>query len=223
MMDITTTLRKSVFGLLLVYTALGDTARPYVRSHATCSDSTDVSLQWYRNKEYLFGGRYTDLNDFIRNVWEANYVTNWDANDMLTLLRTWQTGDISHVSSIGAGLRGDLAGALKTIQAKGLVMPCKTDLYFPVRVLRLSSERVTELSTNTTLSPKTVKQRSRRWEATSPSYWLYHLSGATSVRLTIAQLCVRILNNSLRNIAGGSINPADVEFVSKHVAEFLQS
>ena len=74
------------------------------------------------------------MNDFIRNDWEAGYVTKWDANDMLTLLRTWQTGDISRVSTIGTSLHGDLAGALKTIQAKGLVMPCKTDLYFPVRI-----------------------------------------------------------------------------------------
>lgn len=74
---------------------------------------------------------------------------------MLTLLRTWQMGDISRVSTIGAALHGDLVGALKTIQAKGLVMPCKTDLYFPVRVFRVSSERLW----NSALTPHTARRQ----------------------------------------------------------------
>ncbi len=61
-------------------------------------------------------------------------MTTWDANDMLTLLRTWQLGDVSRVSAVGASLQGNLAGVLGSVTAKGLVMPCKTDLYFPVRV-----------------------------------------------------------------------------------------
>ena len=48
---------------------------------------------------------------------------------MLALLNTWQNGDISLVRD-----EGDLEKALKSIQAKGLIMPSKTDLYFPVRV-----------------------------------------------------------------------------------------
>lgn len=47
---------------------------------------------------------------------------------MLALLNTWQTGDISLVRD-----NGDLGKALKSIKAKGLIMPSKTDLYFPVR------------------------------------------------------------------------------------------
>lgn len=47
---------------------------------------------------------------------------------MLALLNTWQTGDISLVRD-----NGDLEKALKSIKAKGLIMPSKTDLYFPVR------------------------------------------------------------------------------------------
>lgn len=51
---------------------------------------------------------------------------------MLTLLRTWQLGDVSRVQAVGPSLQGDLAGVLSSITAKGLIMPCKTDLYFPV-------------------------------------------------------------------------------------------
>ncbi len=57
----------------------------------------------------------------------------WDANDMLTLLRTWQLGDISRVSTTGTSLQGDLVGVLGNITAKALIMPCKTDLWFSVR------------------------------------------------------------------------------------------
>ncbi|KIP06992.1 hypothetical protein PHLGIDRAFT_19307 [Phlebiopsis gigantea 11061_1 CR5-6] len=86
---------------------------------------------WFRERGYLYDGKYTDLNDFLRSDWEGGFLEEWDANDLLTLLDTWYTGDISAVSTLDSSLRGDLVGALRTITAKGLIMPCKTDLYFP--------------------------------------------------------------------------------------------
>lgn len=67
------------------------------------------------------------MNSWLREAWEGRYVTYWVANDMLALLNTWQNGDISLVRD-----EGDLEKTLKSIQAKGLIMPSKTDLYFPV-------------------------------------------------------------------------------------------
>lgn len=67
------------------------------------------------------------MESWLREAWEGRFVTNWDANDMLTLLNTWQNGDISQVRD-----GGNLEAALKSIKAKGLIMPSKTDLYFPV-------------------------------------------------------------------------------------------
>ncbi len=64
-----------------------------------------------------------------------NHFLDWDANDALTLLRTWQLGDISRVSTVGPSLQGNLVGVLESITAKALVMPCKTDLWFAVRPL----------------------------------------------------------------------------------------
>lgn len=75
----------------------------------------------------LLRRRYPDLNSFIREEWEESFVTQWDANDLLTLLETWKTGDISLVRD-----NGDLQKSLASIKARGLIMPCKTDLYFPV-------------------------------------------------------------------------------------------
>ena len=83
----------------------------------------------------MYDGKYTDLGDFLRSEWETGYLTYWDANDMLTLLKTWQLGDISRVKGVEQSLQGDLVGVLSSITAKGLIMPCKTDLYFPVRLL----------------------------------------------------------------------------------------
>ena len=71
-------------------------------------------------------------------------MTTWDANDLLTLLHTWQMGDISRIDgnaivdtslaspNAKASSSGNLVGVLGSINAKALIMPCKTDLYFPV-------------------------------------------------------------------------------------------
>lgn len=45
---------------------------------------------------------------------------------MLTMLHTWQTGDVSQQEPYN----GDFSAAMKGIKAKTLVLPCKTDLYF---------------------------------------------------------------------------------------------
>jgi homoserine acetyltransferase len=79
--------------------------------------------------------RYPDLNSFLRERWEGRFIQYWDANDMIALLKTWQNGDISIVRD-----GGDYEKALKSIKAKGLIMPSKTDLYFPVSTTNLTTE-----------------------------------------------------------------------------------
>jgi len=71
--------------------------------------------------------RYPDLNSFIRERWEGRFINNWDANDMIALLNTWQKGDISIIRD-----SRDYEKALKSVEAKGLIMPSKTNFYFPV-------------------------------------------------------------------------------------------
>ncbi|PCH36082.1 homoserine O-acetyltransferase [Wolfiporia cocos MD-104 SS10] len=82
---------------------------------------------WFRQHGHLHNGLYSSLDDFLRADWEGGFLA-WDANDLLALLRTWQTGDVTTVSGADAG--GNLASCLAGIRAKGLIMPCKTDLYF---------------------------------------------------------------------------------------------
>ncbi len=58
--------------------------------------------------------------------WERDHL-DWDANDLLAKLQTWQLGDI------GANelYRGDFERALGAIRARAILVPCTTDLYFP--------------------------------------------------------------------------------------------
>lgn len=50
-----------------------------------------------------------------------------DPENMLVMLHTWQAGDCSDQ----APYHGDFELAMKSIKAKTLVLPGKTDLYFP--------------------------------------------------------------------------------------------
>jgi len=80
---------------------------------------------WYREHKYLHGDTYADLDSFIRERWELNFLLRWDANDMLGLVNTWENGDVSKFCH-----GGDLGKCLSEINSKGLIMPSKTDLYF---------------------------------------------------------------------------------------------
>ncbi|KAI0775832.1 homoserine O-acetyltransferase [Trametes elegans] len=90
---------------------------------------------WFRQHGYLMDGQYTSLDGFIRGEWEGGFLGAWDANDLITLLHTWQTGDVSLVGKPAGAISGSddegFGNAVAGIKARGLIMPCKTDLYFP--------------------------------------------------------------------------------------------
>jgi len=69
---------------------------------------------------------YSSLEDFLVGFWEGFFLTK-DANNLLTMLWTWQHGDLGATS----GFNGDLERALGAIRAKAIVMPAEKDLYFP--------------------------------------------------------------------------------------------
>ena len=58
--------------------------------------------------------------------WERDHL-EWDANDLLAKLLTWQLGDIS----ANARYKGDFERALGAIRARAILVPSTTDLYFP--------------------------------------------------------------------------------------------
>lgn len=91
---------------------------------------TDHTSQFWEIHILNSLSRYCDLDSFLREEWEAGFLNGWDANDLLCLLKTWQDGDCSLVHH-----GGDYEKCLSEVKAKGLIMPSKTDLYFPVSSL----------------------------------------------------------------------------------------
>ncbi len=62
----------------------------------------------------------------------------YDARDLLCVLDSWQRADISHDARFG----GDLSAALRAIDARAIIMPCSTDLYFPAEDSRLEVQQL---------------------------------------------------------------------------------
>jgi homoserine O-acetyltransferase len=70
---------------------------------------------------------FTSLEDFLVGFWEGFFLDRRDPNNLLTMLWTWQKGDIGKTP----GFDGDHVAALKSIKAKTIVLPALKDLYFP--------------------------------------------------------------------------------------------
>ncbi len=83
------------------------------------------SEPFYRMEGFRQFGAATAA-EFSARFWEPAFLHH-DANDLLTLLRCWEEGDISAGPEYG----GDLDGALSAITARAIVMPCEHDSYFP--------------------------------------------------------------------------------------------
>ena len=84
------------------------------------------SQAFYRQELDLRTLGYSTLEDFLVSFWEGFFLPK-DANNLLTMLWTWQNGDISD----NPLYKGDYKKALGAIKAKAYVMPGSTDLYFP--------------------------------------------------------------------------------------------
>lgn len=85
------------------------------------------SQDFYRANLDIDALGYSSLEDFLVAFWEGFFLPR-DPNNLLTMLWTWQNGDISANEIYG----GDFVKALGAIKAKTYVMPGETDLYFRV-------------------------------------------------------------------------------------------
>tara|TARA_Y100001970_G_scaffold286456_1_gene408684 strand:+ start:358 stop:1371 length:1014 start_codon:yes stop_codon:yes gene_type:complete len=83
------------------------------------------SQSFFREKGYKNLG-FNDVEELLVD-WENDHINNWDANDLISKLSTWQKGDIS----AGSKYNGNFIEALESIKAKTIIMPCSHDLYFP--------------------------------------------------------------------------------------------
>ena len=83
------------------------------------------SQAFYRNAIYRDIG-YDSIDDLLVD-WAEDHAVNWDANNLLCKLATWQAGDVSDTPRF----EGNFEAALRSIRAKCILMPCSQDLYFP--------------------------------------------------------------------------------------------
>jgi len=84
------------------------------------------SQAFYMQRGYRQLG-FTSLEDFLIGFWEGFFLDGRDANNLLTMIWTWQHGDIGSTP----GFEGSLEAALSAIEARAILMPAEKDLYFP--------------------------------------------------------------------------------------------
>ena len=95
------------------------------------------SQAFYWERVYREMG-YSDLEDFLVAFWEGFFLDRRDPNNLLTMLWTWQNGDIGNTP----GFDGDHIAALKSIKAKTVSLPAEKDLYFPPEDEEYASQHI---------------------------------------------------------------------------------
>ncbi|MFF3573118.1 alpha/beta fold hydrolase [Nocardia jiangxiensis] len=96
-----------------------------LRAFARVYAGWGLSQAFYWERVYAALG-FETLEDFLIGVWENNF-RDWDANDLLAMMHTWEHADIGRTP----GFDGDTRAALASITARTLSMPSRKDLYFP--------------------------------------------------------------------------------------------
>lgn len=84
-----------------------------------------MSQGFYRAGLHLREGDRT-ISEYLEKRWDRNFFRS-DANDLLAMLATWQSADISDNSRFEC----DWPQALRSIACPAIVMPSRTDMYFP--------------------------------------------------------------------------------------------
>ena len=84
------------------------------------------SQTFYRKKLFEIHYGYKTLEEFMVGFWET-WSCSKDPENMLCMAQTWAAADCSKQEPYN----GDFEKAMGSIKAKTLVIPCKTDLYFP--------------------------------------------------------------------------------------------
>ena len=122
-----------------------------IRAFGRAYNAWRTSTRWFRERWWgdgpdgpggesrWFALGFGSVEEYIVGSSEAGFLA-WNADDLLVLARMWQMGDVSRVmpgkemevAGLG-GKSGDdemFKSALGSVQARMLVMPCRTDQYF---------------------------------------------------------------------------------------------
>ncbi|KAI5480470.1 zinc finger, RING-type and FHA domain containing protein [Pseudohyphozyma bogoriensis] len=119
--------------------AVGDQPQAGKEAFAAIYSAWGFSQAFYR-EELFKGAPYhcATRDQFMDSFWTPLFAHK-DANNLLHMLRTWIAADITctpdkpftHDPQAGRSSTEDYIRALDSIKAKILVVPCRTDLYFP--------------------------------------------------------------------------------------------
>ena len=93
------------------------------------------SQAFFRNGEYRALGY--DSPQALLDAWALDHQA-WDANDLLCMLSSWQSADIS----ANHRYQGDFERALSSIEARSIIMPAAQDLYFHPDDSKLEVSRI---------------------------------------------------------------------------------
>ena len=105
------------------------------------------SQDFYREKLYKKFG-FKNVEELLKD-WANDHAKNWDANDLLCKLKTWQINDISN----NPLYKGNYIKALKSIKAKTILMPCNQDLYFRTKDNEYEKKFINKSSLRSVNSP----------------------------------------------------------------------
>jgi homoserine O-acetyltransferase len=88
-----------------------------------------VYTGWFASQGFFRQGLHRAFGDDLEGIFSMaeGLFGSFDANDLLAMLATWQSADISAHPRFG----NNLSTALAAIRARAFVMPSQTDLYFP--------------------------------------------------------------------------------------------
>jgi homoserine O-acetyltransferase len=96
-----------------------------IRAFARVYAGWGFSQPFYKRELHRQMG-FSSLEEFLTGFWEKRFLRR-DANNLLSMLRTWKLNDVGKTP----GFDGSLERALGSIKAKATVMVGQTDLYFP--------------------------------------------------------------------------------------------
>jgi len=96
------------------------------------------SQEWFRLELYKQMG-LNSPDDVIN--WFEEFVLTWDANNLISLAKTWQNNNIGNTP----GFNGDIEKALGSIKADVLYMPSETDMYFHIDALTEEAKLISDV------------------------------------------------------------------------------
>lgn len=95
-----------------------------------------LSQEFYKRELWRQLG-FDSLEHFVAGFWEKRYGRR-DANNLLSMIRTWELNDLGATPGMG----GNLNKALEFIGAKSTIMASESDLYFSVKDMESEAAHV---------------------------------------------------------------------------------